>query len=121
MPQRLATVLFVSRSSYIQSSWSSVARGLSYRFSEVVSLLPQEGESPAVHAQDFAARLLSDNTALLTYRSTHVGLDGTLDHHALRPSVWQHTARLAVAVSPSHSNGDVCLQCALMTTPTDVS
>jgi hypothetical protein len=44
-----------------------------------------------VWSQDFALDLLSEQVALLTYRSAHVTEDGRLERHALRASLWQRT------------------------------
>jgi hypothetical protein len=44
---------------------------------------------PDIHAQDFAVVDLAEGVALLTYRSAHIGADGSLSRWTLRSSVWQ--------------------------------
>jgi hypothetical protein len=49
-------------------------------------------KGPTIHAQDFELRVLSDNLALLSYRSAHVDAAGAKDRWTLRSSLWQRNA-----------------------------
>jgi len=62
--------------------------GTVYSYADVLVQLSAE-EAPAIHAQDFQLRILSDTHALLTYRTAHIGEDGELERHTLRASLWQ--------------------------------
>jgi hypothetical protein len=55
----------------------------------VIAQLPNDTRLLLVHAQDFAAKVIAPDVALLTYRSAHLKDDGTLERHTLRSSVWR--------------------------------
>jgi len=67
--------------------------GLSYTKSDILARLPLEAESTVIFAEQFQLRQLSEHVALLTYRSAHKALDGTLQRHSLRSSIWQYSAK----------------------------
>jgi hypothetical protein len=49
-------------------------------------------DAPRIHADRFELHPLGDTLALLTYRSAHVGADGSRHRHTLRSSLWQRSA-----------------------------
>lgn len=67
--------------------------GATYTYAEIVSRLSTSDEQPTIHAQDFALEVLSDELALLTYRSAHVDETEALHRHTNRSSLWQLTER----------------------------
>lgn len=67
--------------------------GAAYTKADILSRLPAEVRQGVVVADRFEVRRLGEATALLTYRSTQLLADGTLDRFALRASLWEHSAR----------------------------
>lgn len=65
--------------------------GLSYTKSDILERLPLESGDTVIFAEQFQLRQLSEFVALLTYRSAHKALDGTLQRHSLRSSIWQYS------------------------------
>jgi hypothetical protein len=61
--------------------------GRTYDKEQIIQLLLQATESNA-WSQDFNIKPLSDQIALVTYRSAHLQENGTLERHTLRSSVW---------------------------------
>ncbi len=62
--------------------------GRRYDRDTIVKFLGAQKTQPQVEPRNFAAHLLAEGCALLTYESAHRAADGTLQHHALRSSVW---------------------------------
>ncbi len=67
--------------------------GAEYRREAIIAQLLDQGGQPNIWAQDFALEVLSEDLALLIYRSAQVGEDGSLHRHTNRSSLWQCTAR----------------------------
>ncbi|MBI3147335.1 MAG: DUF4440 domain-containing protein [Betaproteobacteria bacterium] len=67
--------------------------GAEYSREAIVSLLLEDKAPPSIWAQDFALAVLSEDLALLTYRSAQIGEDGALHRHTHRSSLWQRTER----------------------------
>jgi len=65
--------------------------GAEYTRAAVLREFPANPQSYQVWSQDFQVEELAPGTALLTYRSAHVGAGDALERHALRASVWQLT------------------------------
>jgi hypothetical protein len=65
--------------------------GRAYDRDTVIRFLAAQDTQPQVAPEAFAVALLGPGAALLTYRSAHVGPDGSLAHHTLRASLWLHT------------------------------
>jgi hypothetical protein len=65
--------------------------GASYTRADILEKLPSEPGTTMVWSQDFEVVQLTDEIALLTYRSAHIGEGGSLHHHANRSSLWQRT------------------------------
>lgn len=63
--------------------------GASYSFSDIISQSTPSEVLPKIHAQDFAVEALSEDFALLTYRSAYVDESGGLYRHTNRSSLWQ--------------------------------
>ena len=55
----------------------------------ILDVLPEEQSPPRVHSQDYRLRLLSQDMALLYYRSAHADRDGVLSRFTRRASLWQ--------------------------------
>ena len=62
--------------------------GRPYTRETVIQYLAAAEVQPKVESGDYAATLLADGCALLTYRSAHRQPDGSLIDPALRSSVW---------------------------------
>ena len=67
--------------------------GAVYSRESVLAEFSNDPPSYRVWSQDFQIEPLTENLALLTYRSAHVADDGTLERHTLRASLWQRTDR----------------------------
>lgn len=65
--------------------------GVEHSREQVLAEFSSGEHAPVIWAQDFALEALSEDLALLTYRSAHVGEAGTLDRHTHRASLWQLT------------------------------
>lgn len=66
--------------------------GQAYSRDTVIGYLATVTVQPAVEADQYAVTALSEDCALLTYRSAKRLPDGTHAEHALRASVWLRTA-----------------------------
>ena len=66
--------------------------GAAYSKADIVALLLSAEQHAHVVADRFLVRRLAADVALLTYRSAHALLDGTLHRHTLRSSIWQLSA-----------------------------
>jgi hypothetical protein len=66
--------------------------GQAYSRDTVIGYLATVTVQPAVEADQYAVTALSEDCALLTYRSAKCLADGTRSEHALRSSVWLRTA-----------------------------
>ena len=66
--------------------------GRAYARDTCIRFLVAEAVPLSVVSTAYAVDSLTPDVALLTYRSAHRGLDGTLHTHTLRSSVWQLTA-----------------------------
>lgn len=62
--------------------------GQRYSRDTVVNYLASQPGPTALEADGFAAHELSENCALLTYRSVHKSADGAATQAALRSSIW---------------------------------
>ena len=67
--------------------------GRLYTREEILEEVCGESSPPPVWSQDFSTTKLSDELVLLTYKSAHIGADGTLTSHAFRSSLWQLTSQ----------------------------
>jgi hypothetical protein len=65
--------------------------GLVYSKADILSHFPTETRHAEVIADCFEMKRLSDAIVLLTYRSAHQLVDGSLDKCALRSSLWEHS------------------------------
>lgn len=76
----------------LHSSFREFGRsGATYMREDILAHIADVGQQPAIWAQDFHLEVLSDDLALLTYRSGHLGEDGKLQRHTNRASLWQRT------------------------------
>jgi hypothetical protein len=67
--------------------------GRAYTKAEILSEFSHEQQTYEVWSQDFKLEPLSECLALLTYRSAHISIDGELEQHTNRASLWQLTER----------------------------
>jgi len=65
--------------------------GRAYSKADVVALLLSAKQHADIVSEGFSVRRLAAGVALLTYRSAQALPDGTLQGHALRSSIWQHS------------------------------
>ena len=65
--------------------------GAAYTKADILSRLLSAAQHARVAADNFLARRLAADVALLTYRSAHALPDGTLHRHTLRSSIWQRS------------------------------
>lgn len=65
--------------------------GRAYDRDTVVKHLASQASPPSVASDAFDVLELGPDSALLTYRSVHVGDDGRRHHHTLRSSIWVQT------------------------------
>jgi hypothetical protein len=63
--------------------------GRSYTKADMLRELPLAQPSDGIWSQDFAVNEITEDVALLTYRSAHVDGNGELSRHTLRSSLWQ--------------------------------
>ena len=78
----------------LHESFAEIGRsGRSYSRADILGELPLENTSSSVLSQDFCVAVVTNGVALLTYKSAHVDSDGTISCHALRSSLWLHTAQ----------------------------
>jgi hypothetical protein len=83
-PEKLAALLHPSFREFGRS-------GAHYSHEEIVSRVSGQEEQPVIWSQDFEVEPLSENLALLIYRSAHVNEHGQLERHTNRSSLWQQT------------------------------
>lgn len=62
--------------------------GNAYCKADIIDALPR-AKASSIQAQDFSVQPLATNVALLTYRSAERCVDGSIDRHALRSSLWK--------------------------------
>ncbi|WP_176256879.1 nuclear transport factor 2 family protein [Derxia lacustris] len=62
--------------------------GREYDRVTVVRFLSEQKASTQVISENFNLQQLERGVSLLTYRSAHLKLNGTLENHTLRSSVW---------------------------------
>jgi hypothetical protein len=67
--------------------------GQIYTKAEILSEFTREPQTYEVWSQDFQVEPLSEDVALLTYRSAHINSAGELERHTNRMSLWQLTER----------------------------
>ena len=65
--------------------------GRIYTKAEILSEFTHEPQTYEVWSQDFHVHPLSEDLALLTYRSAHINSDGELERYTNRASLWQLT------------------------------
>lgn len=65
--------------------------GQQYSRDTVINYLASLPGPTALEAGEYAAHLLAENCALLTYRSVHKSADGASTQTALRSSIWLKT------------------------------
>jgi hypothetical protein len=65
--------------------------GTPYTRETCIRLLVQQQTPPPVRAGNYRVQPLAEGLALLTYRSAHVGPDGSQTLAALRSSIWCRT------------------------------
>ncbi|MBB5019312.1 hypothetical protein HNQ59_002610 [Chitinivorax tropicus] len=65
--------------------------GAVYNRLSILAQVANADVQPTIWAQDFALETLSDDLALLTYRSAHIDQNGQLHRHTNRSSLWQWT------------------------------
>ncbi|WP_445083050.1 nuclear transport factor 2 family protein [Candidatus Nitrotoga sp. BS] len=64
--------------------------GATYTREQTLEEFSSEPQAYHVWSQEFQLQLLSQDIALLTYRSAHIESDGQLTRHTNRSSVWQY-------------------------------
>lgn len=78
----------------LHESFTEIGRsGRSYSRSQILEFLRVETLSGPVWSQEFSVAEISDNVALLRYKSAFVDVNGQLSRHTLRASLWQRTAQ----------------------------
>ena len=65
--------------------------GVEYGRTEVLAEFQGSAQPYRIWSEDFQVEELAPGTALLTYRSAHIGVAGHLERHTIRTSVWQLT------------------------------
>ena len=65
--------------------------GRLYDRSTVIRILGSQDKPPSTISDNFELNKISENVALLTYRSASCLANGELVDHALRSSVWSYT------------------------------
>lgn len=77
----------------LHPAFTEVGRsGRCYTRDAIIERLLAEGERPDVWSGEFNVLSLGQSTALLTYRSAHVGPGGELTDRARRASIWSRSA-----------------------------
>jgi hypothetical protein len=66
--------------------------GRRYSKADIIARLVEEATHAIVVSDRFELRVLSDDLALLNYRSAHACADGTLERATLRSSLWERGA-----------------------------
>jgi hypothetical protein len=67
--------------------------GRSYSRADILEFLSLEVPPRPIWSQDFTVAEISEDIALLTYKSAYIETNGELGLHTLRSSLWQRTAR----------------------------
>lgn len=62
--------------------------GKTYSKLEVLQKLPEKMQATSVWSQDFSLQSVTENVALLHYKSAHLDGTGDLHRHAQRSSLW---------------------------------
>ena len=76
----------------LHESFAEIGRsGQSYYKADSIRDLPLEEHSTVIWAQDFVMHEISDDIALLTYKSGYLNAKGDVSRHSLRSSLWQRT------------------------------
>jgi len=65
--------------------------GRIYTKAEILAEFSDQPQTYEVWSQEFHVEPLSEELALLTYRSAHVDREGNLERHTNRSSLWQST------------------------------
>ncbi len=73
--------------------WEVGRSGTVYSRDDVLAEFNDHPSPYPVWSQDFRMELLTEDLALLAYRSAHMAEDGTLERHTRRVSLWQNTER----------------------------
>lgn len=75
----------------LHESFIEISRsGVIYDKKRILTSLQSE-VTHSVCSQDYEFQAISDGLVLLTYRSAHVGLDGSLTRFSRRSSLWENT------------------------------
>ena len=75
----------------LHESFFEVGRsGRSFTRSEILEDLMSEQRPAAVWSQDFVVESISEDIALLRYKTAHIESDGMMSRYTLRTSMWQH-------------------------------
>ena len=67
--------------------------GRIYDRPEVLDEFSEQPQSHKVWSQEYRVEPLAEDAALLTYKSAHIGNDGSLERHTIRSSLWLHTVK----------------------------
>lgn len=65
--------------------------GRIYERTEVLAEFSERPQTYTVWSQEYRVESLGEGVALLTYKSAHIGEDGSLGRHTNRSSLWLHT------------------------------
>lgn len=65
--------------------------GRIYEKHEVLDEFSERPQTYKVWSQEYRAESLAKDVALLTYKSAHIGDDGSLERHSNRSSLWLRT------------------------------
>lgn len=65
--------------------------GRIYERAEVLDEFSGQPQTYKVWSQEYRVESLGESVALLTYKSAHVGDDGSLERYTIRSSLWLHT------------------------------
>lgn len=68
--------------------------GRTYDYAKIMRFLSEQESSPSVVSSSFSLCQLGPDAALLTYRSAHRQIDGGLQNHTLRSSLWVRIGRM---------------------------
>jgi hypothetical protein len=74
----------------LHESFIEVGRyGKTYHKSDIPANLPKQAISGAIWSQDYNLEVLSNDLALITYKSAMMDENGNLSIHTFRSSLWQ--------------------------------
>src|SRR5262245_49039255 len=65
--------------------------GRTYEKREVLDEFSGQPQTYKVWSQEYRVESLAEDVALLTYKSAHIGNDGSLERHTNRSSLWVQT------------------------------